>query len=142
MLKCLLKYWKRGIHEHFSLVQERGGAGRGRRQNCIFWVSLATCKIIHLHKFEDKVFPSLTIRPLARVGEIYDFDLARFTLNFDNLELSYWSKTPQCSFSGCHSVTVYGLGANSISLIYFSLLLLPLKKHALERENLHFLPYQ
>ena len=57
------------------LSKKGGGAGRGRRQNCIFWVSLATCKIIHLHKFEDKVFPSLTIRPLARVGEIYDLGI-------------------------------------------------------------------
>ena len=76
--------------------------------------------------------------PLIRGG--IDFDLAQFTLNFDNLELRYWSRTPQCSFSGCHSVTVYGLGANSISLIYFSLLLLPLKKHALERKNCIFYP--
>ena len=75
------------------------------------------------------------------IGGGIDFDLAQFTLNFDNLELSYWSRTPQCSFSGCHSVTVYGLGANTISLIYFSLLLLPLKKHALERDNSHFLGY-
>ena len=67
-----------------------------------------------------------------------DFDLAQFTLNFDNLELSYWSRTPQSSFSGCHSVTVYGLDANSISLIYFSLLLLSLQKHALERKNCIF----
>ena len=75
------------------------------------------------------------------IGGGIGFDLAQFTLNFDNLELSYWSRTPQCSFSGCHSVTVYGLGANTISLIYFSLLLLPLKKHALERDNSHFLGY-
>ena len=75
------------------------------------------------------------------IGGGIDFDLAQFTLNFDNLELSYWSRTPQSSFSGCHSVTVYGLDANSISLIYFSLLLLPLEKHALERDNSHFLGY-
>ena len=74
-----------------------------------------------------KIMLSLHV-PLIRGG--IDFDLTQFTLNFDNLELRYWSRTLQCSFSGCHSVTVYGLGANSISLIYFSLLLLPLKKHA------------
>ena len=54
------------------------------------------------------------------------------------MELRYWSRTTQCSFSGCHSVTVYGLGANIISLMYFSLLLLSLQKHALERKNCIF----
>ena len=49
------------------------------------------------------------------IGGGIGFDLAQFTLNFDNLELSYWSRTLQCSFSGCHSATVYGLGANTIS---------------------------